>query len=1230
MNASEEDAKSEESMDSFVKDTSCPAVVEGFVSPDGNAATLSKLNKEKLPQIYSVTLDDEQIHFAATEPGEASSPVFAPQQRRPSPTPSFSSFATAPSQTGSIPPTPAHDFFQAYEQESDASAASLVFKPIPAATMSPLTPQQTGYGFNRSRLQSHDSAGSNNSFRRTSPRNRRHTIMTPTNVKPHLLPYSERRKLLQQRQTQRQQQQQSTSPYQPYPLQGAMPFLPLMQQPYPPPMELQQQQQQQQLPPYHDLPVYPMPHLPPSMPPYPNLVVPPTALPMQQMQQQQQQQEHELTMPVQPPLARQTSNAPRPGAIPQRRLVPRPPPPRLSSSAPALSQARVSSVEAMTGRYQLQQVSPTLLNHDSMPPPPPPLLSHAPPPVLVRQTSTGSVSSLGSMDRSGRGSPLFTSQLLQLLESDKLEQPLLHHEVGYGQMNESAQLMSLAQHFAQEDQHVQHATIHDLQQLPMMQPADEVYQDLPETTLTNLAGAAVQSSFVSLERSMNETAPEDARVDYGDASLQHHVPSIQATVRNDRKRRSRRTHPDDVDASENYASSSGASDTREPHERTRLLPPSGATTSELMEKAHTDEHRRVQNGSRRPRESARRQFAEANRDTTMPYGNLVQAGYQPRRKPQKKKRKKKNRSHAVQQGSDTSDSSLTSNDSMSKDHWMGRRQRMLDIERARLIKQWKSEARAEAHAKRDNQDCWCAHVSQWLTDIRDAPSRWQELLLWVEPVVANLPLTIGAIALAVVNIGVDWFKFAEEHDPHCMSVHFHSASQCSFPEFPGCYYCDTHTELYRLASAFRLSCLLIGGLMALTFLAKLIFYHRIVVDELSSPTTAAPAGLVCAAFAIVFAGKGLCGMIVVAAASMVHVCLVIWFIYMAMAYRIMPEPSWFPNTVAVAICALKIWLYFPAVGHFLMAISMALNFILFPTSLIRVALNKKIKAPVAWMQMTAPNISLYAMTIMAQPSFQEEHPDVTNYQKIHRAAYLPCMHFLFGLVMLGMVASVTSLFVRWKQFRQTHFSPAHAAFCNPCLYHASAIQAYRAAVKSFSGLSSHHPYLFFLYVYWLLALFIGTLTTVWITSQFLWCLKKWTNFDDLEVDTEPPAPHETTMTLSNLINTGDTLIQPFVSPAILQANETGQLIFARDIAGRVVYRRTLGMAALGFEPIMTESELLMERELLADFVGKNPPRRRNRTLSVPGIDFSYGTYIDAGASTFDLESPDMRVIAGAR
>jgi hypothetical protein len=74
---------------------------------------------------------------------------------------------------------------------------------------------------------------------------------------------------------------------------------------------------------------------------------------------------------------------------------------------------------------------------------------------------------------------------------------------------------------------------------------------------------------------------------------------------------------------------------------------------------------------------------------------------------------------------------------------------------------------------------------------------------------------------------------------------------------------------------------------------------------------AAPAGNVCVTLVIVFAGHGTIGMFAVLTASSIHLCIALWFIYMALAYHMMPDPSWFPNTTSIGICAVKTWLYNP-------------------------------------------------------------------------------------------------------------------------------------------------------------------------------------------------------------------------------------------------------------------------------------------------------------------------------
>jgi hypothetical protein len=222
------------------------------------------------------------------------------------------------------------------------------------------------------------------------------------------------------------------------------------------------------------------------------------------------------------------------------------------------------------------------------------------------------------------------------------------------------------------------------------------------------------------------------------------------------------------------------------------------------------------------------------------------------------------------------------------------------------------------------------------------------------------------------------------------------------------------------------------------------------------------------------------------------------------------------------------------------------------------------------------------------------------------------MHALFVLSVIGLLSSLHAVAMRWSFFRRP-FSPAYAGFAYPTLLHANAIQAYRAALNSFSTEPPPRALTTSLYAYWVSVLIGGTVVTIWITVLFFWNLPKWTIID-VDDDDEPPAPYETTMTLQNVIATGESLVQPFVSPAVLQANETGALVLVRrtqNDAGQK-FVRTRKVAALGFEPIMTWSEMELERGLLLDWIGKHPPRHRSKTLSVPGIDFSYGPDFGVG------------------
>jgi len=207
----------------------------------------------------------------------------------------------------------------------------------------------------------------------------------------------------------------------------------------------------------------------------------------------------------------------------------------------------------------------------------------------------------------------------------------------------------------------------------------------------------------------------------------------------------------------------------------------------------------------------------------------------------------------------------------------------------------------------------------------------QQLLISSKLLICNLPLSSAAISFSIVLLGIVWLKWTEEILPSCKEANFHS-SQCTYPEFPGCYFCDEYNPYYRLATQFHTVCSLTAGISVLLFFVKAILCWRVFMDEMSSPTTASPSGLIFMTMALGFVGKdwGDLGMILVFIASLLHLVLVVWFIYMSLAYQTMPDPSWFANTIGIGLCAVKIWFYYPLSGHFLIAITLMLTFLYYP------------------------------------------------------------------------------------------------------------------------------------------------------------------------------------------------------------------------------------------------------------------------------------------------------------
>ena len=169
------------------------------------------------------------------------------------------------------------------------------------------------------------------------------------------------------------------------------------------------------------------------------------------------------------------------------------------------------------------------------------------------------------------------------------------------------------------------------------------------------------------------------------------------------------------------------------------------------------------------------------------------------------------------------------------------------------------------------------------------------------------------------------------------------------------------------------------------------------------------------------------------------------------------------------------------------------------------------------------------------------------------------------------------------------------------------MQVYRSAVRRFSLLPHDHAFkvskyvlhcdvshvsiefflkLFyisfqksFLYQYWTLSLISGSVLIVILTWRFFEYLPSWCQID-VDDDEIPPEPEETMLT--KLLENGDArdeMNQDYVSAAVLQANESGALVrVLRD--GKMKYMRSRRMPSMGFDPIMSSSQLLDERERL--------------------------------------------------
>ena len=231
----------------------------------------------------------------------------------------------------------------------------------------------------------------------------------------------------------------------------------------------------------------------------------------------------------------------------------------------------------------------------------------------------------------------------------------------------------------------------------------------------------------------------------------------------------------------------------------------------------------------------------------------------------------------------------------------------LEKEKNKMFTQWREEFEAERKAA-----LWQNRMQREISEkLASLARQLKTLRIEAEICIGNLPLTIGAIALSWVMMGIVWFKFTEVA-LSCTPTSFWSNS-CISREFPGCYYCsdDLSSSFLSIAHNFRRACNSFAKVLLFGVSTKFVLAWKIVHDDLSSPVTSTPFGAIAMGVSIVAGGHhGLLGQVLVMSCSLAQVGLFIWFMSMAFKYKMLPDPSWSPNTVSgLCVAAMNVWLY---------------------------------------------------------------------------------------------------------------------------------------------------------------------------------------------------------------------------------------------------------------------------------------------------------------------------------
>lgn len=216
------------------------------------------------------------------------------------------------------------------------------------------------------------------------------------------------------------------------------------------------------------------------------------------------------------------------------------------------------------------------------------------------------------------------------------------------------------------------------------------------------------------------------------------------------------------------------------NEGTSLLPPPGISSHEppprQSNRASSSQNRRP--GRQRVRRSRRSRDRRHHDDDRRGRRGDEMRSRGARRKDGHDRRGRRRGRRGQEYSDDSGDSSFSASSAEPSQYrrWARKKDRLLEREKARLISQWRAEE--EARRKQEEHNRWYKRFSRWSgNQSYQIGMTTNKLLTSTGAFISNMPLTINAVALAIVTLGVVWFKFAEENLDSCMPVHFHSP-QC--------------------------------------------------------------------------------------------------------------------------------------------------------------------------------------------------------------------------------------------------------------------------------------------------------------------------------------------------------------------------------------------------------------------------------------------------------------------